>query len=260
MYHANAYPFGTYKHFLTGIDGDVFGLAHRGTWQGAGQPEKHMHWHHYADDLIQFLDATSQKPVIGMGHSLGAVATTLAAAQRPDLFSALVLIDPVFIPTSAWLAFRGAQKIRPQFNQMAAIAERRPNRWRSRKDAVVFHQSKRAFSAFTSEAMVDFGQFGIVETDSAVKCGDFSLAYPREWEAHNYRRVPYVWPFIKSLSIPVLGIRGITSDVLHPLAFRKWQRLQPDHQLVELDAAGHMAPQEAPSQCAEVINRFLRSL
>ncbi|MFO1365137.1 MAG: hypothetical protein U1E92_02055 [Moraxella osloensis] len=35
------------------------------------------------------------KPVIGIGHSQGATATTIAAAKRPDLFSALYLLEPV---------------------------------------------------------------------------------------------------------------------------------------------------------------------
>ncbi|WP_196221513.1 alpha/beta fold hydrolase [Sansalvadorimonas verongulae] len=255
MYHANAYPFGTYRCFLEEVQGHVFGLAHRGTWDGAGLPGKDMHWHHYADDLIAFLDQKNTGPVVGIGHSLGAVATTFAAARRPDLFSALVLIDPVFIPTSVWLAFRGGQKITSRVNPMAVIADRRPNQWQSREEAMAFHQPKKAFAAFTPQAMSDFGEFGIAENDDG-----FGLAYPREWEAHNYRNIPYVWPAIKALKMPVLGIRGETSDVLHPLVMKKWKWLQPNHQLIELKDAGHMVPQESPGDCSEVINRFLRIL
>ena len=36
MYHANAYPFGSYKSFLSHLDCEVFGLGHRGTWEDAG--------------------------------------------------------------------------------------------------------------------------------------------------------------------------------------------------------------------------------
>ena len=35
--------------------------------------------------------------IVGIGHSLGGVTTMYAALQRPDLFRALVFIDPVFL-------------------------------------------------------------------------------------------------------------------------------------------------------------------
>ncbi|WP_281645328.1 alpha/beta hydrolase [Parendozoicomonas sp. Alg238-R29] len=255
VYHANAYPFRTYGSFLDKLDGDIFGLSHRGTWESAGLPDKSMHWHIYADDLICFLEGQNKGPVVGIGHSLGAVATTFAAAKRPDLFSALVLIDPVFITTTKWLTFRSLQKLSPKINPMAAIADRRPNFWNSRQEAVDFHQPKKAFSAFTPEAMSDFGDFGISERSDG-----FGLAYPREWEAHNYRTVPYVWAALKSLTVPVMGIRGATSGVLVSDALRKWQKIKPEHQLIELEGAGHMVPQEAPQKCSEVINRFINAL
>lgn len=46
-----------------------------------------------AADLIVTLDSLVTKPVILVGHSLGALTAILVAAQRPQLISALVLID-----------------------------------------------------------------------------------------------------------------------------------------------------------------------
>ena len=138
---------------------------------------------------------------------------------------------------------------------MAAVADRRPNHWPSRDAAVAFHQNKRAFSSFTPDAMSDFGDFAISE-----KSDGFGLAYPREWEAHNYRTVPYVWAAIKKLDMPVMVIRGGTSNVLSTNALDKWKSLKPKHKLVDLEGAGHMVPQEAPEQCAQLINGFLKQV
>ena len=105
------------------------------------------------------------------------------------------------------------------------------------------------------EAMIDFGNHAIVEGESGYK-----LAFPREWEAHNYRTIPYVWSAVKSLTMPVMGIRGENSDVLMNMAMKKWQALQPSHQLIEVEGVGHMVPQEAPLQCARLVNKFLKSI
>ena len=50
------------------------------------------------------------RDVIGVGHSLGGVLTLYAAIRRPDLFRALVFIDPVFLPPAvlAQVAARNA--------------------------------------------------------------------------------------------------------------------------------------------------------
>ncbi len=255
MYHANAYPFGSYESFLKQLNGDVFGLGSRATWENAGVPDARMRWQDYADDLITFLECQNKGPVVGIGHSMGAVATCFAASRRPDLFSALVLIDPVFIPTSLWLVARSLWSLDKKRNVMAEVAERRPNLWTSREEAAAFHQSKRAFAAFSPDAMNDFGNHAITEQGNG-----FGLAFPREWEAHNYRTVPYVWSAVKSLTMPVLGIRGGASNVLGAGAMQKWKKLQPRHQLIDLEGAGHMAPQEAAAPCAELVNSFMNSL
>jgi pimeloyl-ACP methyl ester carboxylesterase len=54
-------------------------------------------------------------PVIGLGHSLGAVTTYIAAAKYPQLFSCIILLDPPILPrrtiwlitTMKWLGLAG---------------------------------------------------------------------------------------------------------------------------------------------------------
>jgi len=257
FYHANAYPFGSYQSFIEPLSevASVFGLAHRATWLDNAEPDYNLAWGHYADDLIALLEAQNRGPVIAVGHSMGAVSTLFAAAKRPDLFKALVLIDPVFVPTKLWLLARTLWSLSKSKNIMATVAERRPNCWPSREQAVSFHQQKRAFAGFSDSAMVDFGNHAIEQ-----KGDDFVLAFPREWEAHIYRTVPYVWRALKSLSMPVLGVRGATSNVLNSAVMEKWQQLQPGHKLVEVEDVGHLVPHEAPQICANLVAQFIADL
>src|SRR5690606_31917969 len=96
--HANAYPPGVYRQFLTELSADfhVLAMDQRPLWPGE-QPEQLHSWHPLADDLVDFLEARGAGEIIGVGHSLGAVITMVAAIRRPVLFRRLVLVDPVFL-------------------------------------------------------------------------------------------------------------------------------------------------------------------
>lgn len=258
FYHANAYPFGTYRLFLRELARrfHVFGLAHRATWDDAGAPPGHMEWTDYADDLIAFLEATGMAPVIGAGHSLGAVATMLAAGKRPDLFRGLVLIDPVFFDTRFWLAVRATPPPLRRRSRLIAKTLARPDRFHSVEEGVEFHRSKRAFRRFPQEVLADFGAHGLVATAD----GDYRLAYPREWEAHIYGTPPYVWRRLRAASLPILAIRGAWSDTLSEAAWRKWQRERPADTFVELAETGHLVPLEEPVRTAAVVADWVERL
>jgi pimeloyl-ACP methyl ester carboxylesterase len=50
----------------------------------------------YVGDISALLAHVPARPLAVIGHSLGAVVATLLAAERPELMSAVVLIDPPF--------------------------------------------------------------------------------------------------------------------------------------------------------------------
>jgi pimeloyl-ACP methyl ester carboxylesterase len=50
-----------------------------------------------AADLAALLDHLGAKPVIAVGHSLGAVVVSALAVERPELVSALVCVDPAYL-------------------------------------------------------------------------------------------------------------------------------------------------------------------
>ena len=97
--HPNAYPPAVFRQFLQPLtaDYDVLAMAQRPLWPGSRPDEMHD-WQLFADDLVDFLADHDLHGIIGVGHSLGAVATMMAAVGQPQLFRALVLIEPVFLP------------------------------------------------------------------------------------------------------------------------------------------------------------------
>ncbi|HEY5730649.1 MAG TPA: alpha/beta hydrolase [Anaerolineales bacterium] len=97
--HANEYPPECYKLLFEFLKTEyrVFGMLLRPLWDDA-KPEDIKSWHPLSDDLLRFLsdreadsDKTSQPtPIIGVGHSIGAVVTLRAALRDPGKFRALV--------------------------------------------------------------------------------------------------------------------------------------------------------------------------
>jgi pimeloyl-ACP methyl ester carboxylesterase len=66
----------------------------RALWPDSN-PHDIKDWKPFSEDLLRFLSSHETAPVIGVGHSIGAIVTLRAALSAPDKFRALVLIDPV---------------------------------------------------------------------------------------------------------------------------------------------------------------------
>src|SRR5215208_2244371 len=107
--HANGYPPGCYKSLFEFLRRQyrVFGMLLRPLW-GNSRPGDIKNWKPFSRDLLHFLSQESS-PVIGVGHSIGAIVTLRAALRDPSKFRALILIDPVlFVPSRlvAWNLLR----------------------------------------------------------------------------------------------------------------------------------------------------------
>jgi pimeloyl-ACP methyl ester carboxylesterase len=94
--HANGYPPACYTHLLELLKKEyhVFGMSLRALWPDSN-PDDIKDWNPFSEDLLRFLSSRGTAPVIGVGHSIGAIVTLRAALRDPNKFRALVLIDPV---------------------------------------------------------------------------------------------------------------------------------------------------------------------
>lgn len=258
--HANAYPPGSYRLFLNALAKQfrVLAVKHRPLWPNA-QPQEMVSWHRIADDLIAFFDQQNLRGVIGVGHSLGGVATMVAAAKRPELFSHLVLIDPVFLAPHllAMVDERVAQQQEPFEFPMVASAQRRRDWWSSRAAAFEHLRPKPVFAGFSDEAMWDFINYGLNDDAN----GGVRLAFPKEWEARIYSMPPtFVWEYVSQISQPTLAIRAANSDTLFPPAWEHWQKLQPNATFIEMPETTHLLTMEKPEQVANLIARWTQDL
>lgn len=251
--HANAYPAGVYRQFLTQLARGyhVLAMDQRPLWPGE-QPEQLHSWHPLACDLIDFLEERGAGPVIGAGHSLGAVVTMVAAIRRPDLFSRLVLVDPVFLAPQI-LEMAAAHPEEAFEIPLVQIARKRRNHWPSRDAAFAHFRKKEVFKRFADEALRDYVEHGLAENHQGVH-----LRFSREWEARFYGMPPLdVWELVPQIPHHTLAVRAAESNTLSSQAWQLWQELQPAAHFVEMAGAGHLVPLEQPVELATAVARFL---
>ena len=256
--HATGFPPGSYRLFARTLLAHhrVIALPSRPLWPGS-RPESAPTWHPMATDLIQGLDQLGLQGIIGIGHSLGGVLTLWAAVERPELFRAVVLIDPVILPaTYLWLMriVRGLGLGHRQPLVQGALRRRRT--WPSARACYTYFRAKPFFANWPDAALMDYVEFGTRERDS----GQVELAFSPEWEAHIFATTPTtIWPDVSKLRAPALIIRGEHSNTFLRVARARMAHLLPRASYLTMPGAGHMVPMEKPEQTGQAILHFLNS-
>ena len=118
-------------------DYHCFALDLRGHGR-SGKATPPYDWRIFAQDVVAVGRALGLSGAVGVGHSIGGHAVTLAAALQPDLFAALLLIDPVIMPRENYVGVR-------ELNHFTA---RRRNQWGSPDEMYERFKDRPPFSAF----------------------------------------------------------------------------------------------------------------
>lgn len=253
--HPNAYPPACFRQFCTALTADyrVVALEQRPLWPKQ-QPEALDSIQRLADDMIDFFDQNKLTDVIGVGHSLGGVVTMMTAVKRPDLFSKLVLLDPVFMAPSI---LEMAAGVPDGINPYATKALNRRNRWPDRQTAFDHFRPKKVFGLWSDAALWDFVETSIVPDGT----GQVGLRFTREWESRFYTLVmsdgALVWELLPQLDLPTLAVRAGHSDTLFPEAWALWREIQPETTFVEMPEVGHMFTMERPLPTAQLVLNWL---
>ena len=257
--HGNGFCAGTYTPFIQYLVDDLHILASDVRGHGSSDPpmvERVRHWDIFAEDLKILIEQKMSPPVIGIGHSLGAVTTFIAAAKYPHLFSGIVLIDPVILPRRLlWLIavvnLLGLRGIIP----LAKMARRRRRVFRGKQEALrLFAAGRGIFKNWSKEFVHAYLECGLLEKDektAILKCDP-------ELEAQIFESIPLnVWCYAKKIKCPMLAIRGELSDIFFADAAKRLKNLITDYELQTISHSGHFPPMEKPQDSAELILDFI---
>jgi len=257
--HANGFPPGTYRPLAGPLAAafHVVSLPARPLWPGS-DPASAPTWRPLAADLIAQLDRLGLRGIAGVGHSLGAVLTLLAAVRRPDLFRAIVLIDPVILPAGRLRALRllrvaGLEQRLP----LVRSALRRRRTWPSRQACEEQLAAKPFFATWPAASLNAYVESGTRERPD----GQVELVYPPEWEAHIFASTPTdMWRSVPRLRTPSLWIRGERSPTFCDECLQRVRGLLPGARTLVIADSDHMVPLERPQETAAAILDFLQDV
>ncbi len=257
--HANGFCAGTYTPFLNHLTGTFRVVASDVRGHGDStfpNAERIRRWDVFAEDLKAVVEGAMSPPVVGMGHSLGAVTTAIAAARYPELFAAIILIDPVFLTTRiqwrvALIRLLGLRHWIP----LARSARQRKRTFDSKQTALRrFAAGRGIFRSWSADFIESYLECGLLQMDAeraVLRCDP-------ELEAQIFESVPLnVWRIARRITCPILALRGEKSDTFVPAAGRRLERIAADAQVLSVAKAGHFLPMEQPAQTAAMIAEFI---
>jgi len=273
--HANGYPLQAYQSLLKPLINkyQVVGYSLKPFWPGT-DPTALKDWRDFRDDYLKFLErfikeyqassGADQKnnAIFAVGHSVGAMTSLLAAIQRPELFQALILIEPVlFPPWRGWIMrlishFGFISRLHPLIRRTL----RRKRYFQDQETMFANYRSKPIFNRFSDQVLMSYVR-GISRENPD---GSVELSYSPEWEARIYETSgiadQVVWRNLDKVTCPVLVIRGSDTDTLKEWIFDQMVKILPAGVGATLSGAGHLVPLEKPEQISELITEFLDSI
>ncbi|WP_292035090.1 MULTISPECIES: alpha/beta hydrolase [unclassified Brevundimonas] len=246
--HANGFNAYTYRSLLQPLSGALRiwapDLRGHGRSQLPARPEGRRSWLDHRDDLIALLDAVEGPPVALAGHSIGGTSGLLAAAERPDRVSRLLLLDPVIWRRPMVLAMN-LPLIGRMSHRIPIVASTLKRRavFDSREQALAAYRGRGAFKGWSDMMLADYLIDGLVETDRGLE-----LTCAPAWEASNYaaqahnpwralRRFPDVVRILKAESGSLCAVPAGASP----------------HQVEAVAGGGHLFPMTHPDIVREAL-------
>ena len=254
--HANGFPPGSYRKLIEVLKTRYHVVTVRSRCLVPGSdPRTLRSWTDLADELAHTLRARGLEGVVGVGHSVGGVASLLASVKSPGLFRAVVALDPVLVTGKRLWMLRAAALLGQRSRiPLASGARRRREAWASREEVVSSYQKKSLFRRFDPESFQDYLTHGLVEAPG----GGVRLSIPAAWEARVFETIPVnVWRSLRSVTVPSLVMRGGDTDTLTPEALLRVRRTIPGVRTEELPDTTHLFPLEQPEVCGRRILAFL---
>lgn len=215
-------------------------------------PPNNYHWHDFGHDLAEIAEMLGFQGGIGVGHSVGAHSTALAAALKPHLFSKIILIDPVIMPKAFY------ENPPPLADHFSA---KRRNEWASPDEMFARFQPRPPFDAWQPRVLRDYCEYGLIPNPNGE---GFILACPPAIEASIYQQSPLgdIYPQLPNVNIPTLIIRlgeraseGTWDMLGSPTSPDLVSYFAQGEDLV-LENYNHFAPMQDPSRIAEIVRAF----
>ncbi len=261
--HANGYPPLCYEPLIELLKSkyQISAMHLRPLWAGSN-PLEIKAWHPLSDDLALYLEEQQDPRAIVIGHSVGAIITLRAAIRAPEMFKAIVLIDPVLFSPRFILTWNITKMLGlgTRLHPLIPFALNRRRKFDDLNRLFLSYRRKTIFRFFSDSALKAYIN-GIVKP---AQPSGFELVYSPEWEAQIYLSGVWkdldLWRGLPGLKVPTLIIRGDETDTFLSATAEKVKQRRPATTIVSIEKSTHLVPMERPQETFQAIETFLEEL
>lgn len=249
--HATGFPAGSYTYFFEQLKPHPISFV---PVFGMGDYKPGKSWKALLPELIADIEAKHTEPIIGIGHSFGAVLTFWAAMERPDLFKKIILIDPPFMSRKRriFIAITSFLGISDKIVPIARNAKRRRADFPSLEEARSIWRPKFLFRTFHPQCFEDYIQHGLVPHEDG-----FTLRIPPALESRFFSTTPFrIGP--TNLKMPSYYLFPKKGGILNEEGLPEHQKKFSNTTFIPIDPGGHMFPLEYPHETADLIKKLIQ--
>lgn len=215
------------------------------------QPKGYMpDWLGMARKIGDALAARVSGPIIGVGHSMGGVMTLMIAAERPELFSRIVLLDPIFFTPEIIMLQRLARKTGLwRRNKLVVRTTSRRKHWPDQARMKADLARKGLYKSWRDDALQAFVEGGSKPAPE----GGVELCCAPEWEASIFGSYPRgLWQAARTVQVPV---HILLAEQSYDFIKRSAVRAQKANAKVEYQVVpgSHCFPMESPERVVEFL-------
>ena len=220
---------------------------YRGYGDTAAPRDRTLHWEAFGDDALAVArDVHARhggRPIVAAGHSMGGAGLVMAALREPQLFSALVLFEPIIFPPESRARAREA-------NPLAEITRRRRRTFSDFDAARANFAAKPPLNSLHPEALDAYVRHGFSRRDDGVH-----LKCDPEFEAQTYEMgaMHDTWRRLGEMAVPTHVIAGAHAEMSPAAIAPRVAELLGNAKFVEWRDLGHFGPLEDPARFAAFI-------
>jgi pimeloyl-ACP methyl ester carboxylesterase len=242
--HANGFHGYCYQPFAEAIAARFHSIAF--DYRGHGDTHQpalvDIDWNHYADDA-EAVALSLTRPLAAFGHSMGGACLLITAHRHPELFSHLVLYEPVVF--SPDVISEGGPP------QLADVARRRRSTFESFDAALANFASKPPLGQFTPAALDAYVRHGFREGED----GQVHLKCRPEQEAATFEMAlnQDTWDLLPEITVPVFVICGALVAGSPARHSRSVAERLPNGTYLQVDDLDHFGPMTHPGMVASLV-------
>lgn len=250
----NGFCGGVYWPFLRQLDARFGLITHDMAGHGESDPVEDFVGVSQTVERVQagFEQLAPPKPRVAIGHSFGAALSLRSVARGIIDCDALVLLDPIILPTRYWLATKASGRLGR--NPMAQAARRRRAQWESAAAVRERLRDRGIYKGWRDEALEAFISHATRDTADGR-----ALVCAPELEAQIFENPLYLWRDIPKLGVPTLMLYGAESYFFMAPSARRFQKLCPTMTAQALPG-GHCFMLQHPEAAAEAVGDWLRGV